>query len=78
MTEFQRAFNAVLQSIEQMIHYATVSFAQRFYAIKKKKGEKEKTSKVHFESFDGGQGYDHQKCYNMFVLQFLLICQMQI
>ena len=77
MTEFQRAFNAVLQSIEQMIHYATVSFAQRFYAIKKKKGEKEKHLKC-IDGFDGGQGYDHQKCYNMFVLQFLLICQMQI
>ena len=41
--------SAVLQSIEQMIHYATVSCAQRFYAIKKNRGEKEKkkTSKVH-------------------------------
>ena len=48
MTEFQRAFNAVLKSIEQMIHYATVSCAQRFYAMyQEKKREKEKTSKVH-------------------------------
>ena len=65
MTEFQRAFNAVLQSIEQMIHYATVSCAQRFYATKKKKGEKRKKKHLKcIDGFDGGQEYDHQKCKN--------------
>ena len=66
MTEFQRAFNAVLQSIEQMIHYATVSCAQRFYAIEKKRGKKEKRKKhlKCIDGFNGGQEYDHQKCKN--------------
>ena len=65
LTEFQRGFNAVLQSIEQMIHYATVSCAQRFYAMyqEEKRGEK-KTHLKCIDGIDGGQEYDHQKCKN--------------
>ena len=64
LTEFQRAFNAVLQSIEQMIHYATLSCAQRFYAIKKKGGKRKKKHLKCIDGFDGGQEYDNKKCKN--------------